>query len=126
MAEDTVRVTEARHGSTVVLNVVGRVDHNSANTFQAAVAPVLARCAAGGDALVIDLAGMDYISSAGLRVFMIMSRECKARQGRIVLAAMQPLVREIFDISKFTLLFEIHASVDAALAALRAAGETGA
>lgn len=126
MAEDTLSVEEARHGSLVVVSVKGRVDHHSANDFQAAVAPALARCATGGDALVIDLAGMDYISSAGLRVFMIMARECKARQGRIVLAAMQPLVREIFDISKFTLLFEIHASVEAALAALRAGGEGGA
>lgn len=90
------------------------------------MAPHLRTCAAGQDALVVDLAALDYISSAGLRVFMIMAREVKAGKGRIVLAAMQPLVREIFDISKFTLLFEIFDSVAAASATLAADAGSGA
>lgn len=107
-----------RHGNMLIASVAGRVDHRTANDFRDAMAPHIAGCTADGDSVVVDLSAMDYISSAGLRVFMIMAREVKGRRGRIVLAAMQPLVREIFDISKFTLLFEIFADVDAARAAL--------
>lgn len=107
----------------LIVSVVGRVDHNTANAFREGIAVHLDRCVAERSVLVVDLAAMEYISSAGLRVFMILSRDAKARHGRIVLAAMQPLVREIFDISKFTLLFEIVDSVAAAVDLVAAAGE---
>lgn len=113
-----MQLTTKRFGRLVIVAVSGRVDHLSANTLRAEIDPVLSACSAAGDALIVDLAGLEYISSAGLRVFMLMSREVKARKGRVALAAMQPVVREIFDISKFTLLFEIFPDVMAAAEAL--------
>jgi anti-sigma B factor antagonist/stage II sporulation protein AA (anti-sigma F factor antagonist) len=47
---------------------------------------------------------------------MLASRQARAQGGTIVVAALQPLVREIFEISKFTLLFRCFASVAEALA----------
>lgn len=65
---------------------------------------------------MLDFSGLDYISSAGLRVLMIAAKEVKPQQGIIAVAAMQPVVREIFDISKFNLVLNCFDSVADALA----------
>jgi anti-sigma B factor antagonist/stage II sporulation protein AA (anti-sigma F factor antagonist) len=65
---------------------------------------------------VLDLGAVDYVSSAGLRVLMLASRQARAQGGTIVIAALQPVVREIFEISKFTLVFPCFATVAEALA----------
>ena len=66
--------------------------------------------------MVLDLAELDYISSAGLRCFMLASRHAKGKGGRIFVAAMQPMVGEIFRISHFNQLFQDFATVREALA----------
>lgn len=65
---------------------------------------------------MLDLSRLSYISSAGLRILMITARRIKAQQGVIAVAAMQPVVREIFDISKFTLVLKCFDTVGEALA----------
>ena len=102
-------------GKVAVLSVRGKIDQLSAEEFHRLLSPHLATCGVDGQALVIDLSGVDYISSAGLRIFMLASREVKPRQGRIALAGLQPVVSEIFEISKFSLLFPIHPRVEDAL-----------
>jgi anti-anti-sigma factor len=105
----------ARQGDALVLSPRGRIDHESAEAFKAALGPHLDACGPGRP-LVLDLSGVDYIASIGLRVLMLASRQSRAQGGTIVVAALQPLVREIFEISKFTLVFRCFASVADALA----------
>jgi len=57
---------------------------------------------------------VDYISSAGLRVLMIASRRAKAQQGVFAIAALQPMVQEVFAISRFNLIVPCYVTVDAA------------
>jgi anti-sigma B factor antagonist/stage II sporulation protein AA (anti-sigma F factor antagonist) len=111
-------LAHARYADTVVVSIAGRVDHASAETLRADLAPHLARCAAGQDHVVLDLAGVDYVSSAGLRVLMLAAKQARAQKGSIALAAVQPLVREILEISKFTLVLTTHPTVRDALAAM--------
>ena len=66
---------------------------------------------------MLDLSGLEYVSSAGLRCFMLASRQAKAQHGRIVVAALQPMVAEIFEISHFNLVFQVFPTVREALAA---------
>lgn len=107
----------ARHyGNTRVLSVSGRIGHDNAEAFRVALEPHLARCSAHGEALVLDLSGLEYISSAGLRVLMLAAREAKRNGGRIAVAALQPVVQEIFEISRFTLVFETFPTVREAVA----------
>ena len=73
-----------------------------------------------GGAIVLDLSGMEYVSSAGLRCFMLASRQAKAQQGKIFVAALQPMVREIFEISHFNLVFRVFPTVREALGAVSA------
>jgi anti-anti-sigma factor len=73
-----------------------------------------------GGAVVLDLSALEYISSAGLRCFMLASREAKAQHGRIFVAALQPMVSEIFTISHFNLVFQVFPTVPDALGAVSA------
>ena len=102
----------------VVAAPVGRIDHASAGEFAAALAPLLEACADGRGSIVLDLGGVEYISSVGLRVLMLAAKQVKPRRGEIVIASLQPVVREIFEISRFTVLFPSFATTREAVAAL--------
>jgi anti-sigma B factor antagonist/stage II sporulation protein AA (anti-sigma F factor antagonist) len=64
--------------------------------------------------ILLDFSGVDYISSAGLRVLMMASRRSKAQKGTFAIAAMQPMVQEVFAISRFNLIVPCYASVESA------------
>ena len=101
-----------------MISAGGRVDHASAEQFKAGLWPFLAACSRDGDKLVLDLSGLEYISSAGLRVLMLAAREVKAQDGTLVVCGLQPVVREIFEISRFNLVLEVFPTLREALAKL--------
>ena len=115
-------VNQARFADVVVLSVSGRVDHATSEELRNTLTAPLSHCGAGQDSLVLDFAGVDYISSAGLRVLMLAAKQATAQKGFLALAAVQPLVREILEISKFTLVLRTEPSVRDAVRAASAAG----
>src|SRR3989442_6402867 len=66
-----MELTPKRYMDTVVLSPMGRIDHSTSEDFKAALAPHMTRCAEGQDRVVLDFAGVEYISSVGLRVLML-------------------------------------------------------
>lgn len=113
-----MEMTTAASGRAIVLSPAGRIDHTHADAFTQALAPYLRDCAGGAAPLVIDFSGVSYISSIGLRALMIAIKQVKAQGGRMVLAALTPVVAEVFRISCFDKLFDIFPSRAEALAAL--------
>ncbi len=109
-------VSTRRFNDVVVARPIGRVDHASADALHNALAPITS---AGSDgALVLDFAHVDYISSVGLRVLMMASKQMRAREQRIAATALQPVVREIFEIARFQHVVELFPTLRDALAAL--------
>jgi anti-sigma B factor antagonist/stage II sporulation protein AA (anti-sigma F factor antagonist) len=98
----------------LIVSVSGRIDHIASEEFTKALEPLLDRCTQDSPALLLDFSGVDYISSAGLRVLMMASRRSKAQQGIFAIAALQPMVQEVFAISRFNLIVPCYVSVDAA------------
>lgn len=113
-----MQVTAVRHADAIVVAVTGRIDYMNAEEFKSALQPHLANCGADGDRVVLDLSRLEYISSAGLRVLMIAAKDVRARKGKLAAVALQPVVREIFEISRFTLVFDVFDSVQDALRAI--------
>ena len=113
-----MEIRHTRFGNVVVFYPVGRIDHATSDEFRKSLDGLIKSETAAGEGLVFDLAGVEYISSAGLRCFMLAAKQAKARGSDLVVAALQPVVREIFEISRFTLVFETFASVRDALAKL--------
>jgi|SRR6185437_7949830 anti-sigma B factor antagonist len=113
-----MNVTLRRYGSAVVLCATGRLDQDSCEAFRAQLVKEVEAAADEGATVVLDLSALEYVSSAGLRAFMLASREAKSRQARIYVASLQPMVAEIFKISHFNLVFQVFATVPDALAAV--------
>ncbi|MEO8103197.1 MAG: STAS domain-containing protein [Betaproteobacteria bacterium] len=107
-------------GNALVITVAGRLDQDNCDSFRRNLAPHLQTAARDALAVVLDLSELEYISSAGLRCFMLAAKETKAHEGRICVAALQPMVDEIFHISRFDLLIPVFADLRAALESVSA------
>jgi anti-sigma B factor antagonist/stage II sporulation protein AA (anti-sigma F factor antagonist) len=86
---------------SVILRPPGRIDLSNAEPFKDSL---LAAIAAAKTAVFLDLSGTEYVSSAGLRSLMIASKTAKPRGVALGVAALQPVVKEIFEISRFDLV----------------------
>lgn len=112
-----MNVSARRFANAVVLQVKGRLDQDTCEAFRSELVREVEGTARDGGAAVLDLSGLEYVSSAGLRCFMMASRQAKAQGGRIFVASMQPMVAEIFSIGHFNLVFQTFPTVREALAA---------
>ena len=108
-------IASRRYGDVVVAAPAGRIDHANAEGLTAALAPLLESDAGTGPALLLDFSRVDYISSVGLRVLMMAAKTLRTQQRKLGVAAPQPLVREIFEISRFNLILDLSPSVRAGL-----------
>jgi anti-anti-sigma factor len=115
-----MNVSSRRFGNAVVLRVEGRLDQDTCGGFTTELMSHVDGAVRESGAIVLDLSGLEYVSSAGLRCFMLASRQAKAHQGRIFVAALQPMVTEIFEISHFNLVFQVFPTVREALGAVSA------
>lgn len=98
----------------LIVSVSGRVDHITSEEFTKSLDPLLDRCTQGHPSILLDFSGVDYISSAGLRVLMMASRRAKAQKGVFAIAALQPMVQEVFAISRFNLIVPCYVSIETA------------
>jgi len=113
-----MQVTPRRFADALVIQVSGRLDQDTCDAFRGELVRHVEASARSGGAVVLDLSGLEYVSSAGLRCFMLASRQAKEQGGRIVVASLQPMVREIFEISHFNLVFQVFPTVAEALGAV--------
>lgn len=103
------------HGDAVVVAPQGRLDRNTASSFEAELVPL---ADAGDRRLIVDFADVAYISSAGLRVLLMAAKKAKAGGVTFVLAGMCTRVQQVMDMSGFATFFTIYATRADALAAL--------
>ena len=115
-----MNVSSRHFANAVVLHVAGRLDQDTCEVFRGDLSKYLETSARDGGAIILDLSALEYVSSAGLRCFMLASRQAKAQSGRIYVAALQPMVSEIFEISHFNLVFRVFPTVREALGAVSA------
>ena len=113
-----MKLTSNTYADTLVIAPAGRLDHDNCDAFRAGLQPHIDSGAREGRGIVLDLSCLEYISSAGLRCFMLAAREARNQGGKVVLAALRPVVAEIFQISRFNLIFDIHPTLRGALAAV--------
>lgn len=92
-----MQIKKNQEGNKLVLAPVGRVDTITAPELEAAVVTD------GIEDLVFDLAQVDYISSAGLRVLLSSQKRMAGKSMKIANA--KPAVKEVFDITGFSDIF---------------------
>lgn len=109
-----VTIRDEQAGSVAVVAIDGRLDGAAAPQLDDHLVSAIGR----GSALVLDLSGLDYVSSAGLRVLLKVAKQAKAAKKHLALAGITSAVKEVFDISGFTAIFAIHSDRAGAVAAV--------
>ena len=109
-----MQIDEQTRGGVLLITAAGRLDSGTAGSLEAVV-PARVQT---HDKIVLSLADVPYVSSAGLRVLLIGAKAARAKGHKLVLAGLAPSVQEVFDISGFSAIFAIEPDVDAALASL--------
>lgn len=102
-----IDVTRQPHYALVTCE--GNLDGQTAPQLQAALAPVLAEHAT----VVLDFSRVPYMSSAGLRVLLLVHRQLAAKQGRAVLVGLSDTLAETMRITGFLQFFETHPALAA-------------
>ena len=99
--DNRMKLYPTYQGKTVILAPQERIDHVNADSFQQALVPFLRLCHPHGQSILLDFSAIPQISSVGLRVLMLAQKQVKAQGGELAIAALQPEVREVFEISRF-------------------------
>ena len=113
-----MRFSHRRFADTLVAAPAGHIDHPNAQRLESALAPLLAEAGASKTPVVLDFAGVEYISSMGLRVLMVAAKQMRAHGARIAVASLSPDVAEIFAIARFGHVVDVFASTRDALQAV--------
>ena len=99
-----MNLTKEKINNYSVLNIEGRIDTINSAAFEAEIERIYS---SGEKDIILNCRGMKYISSSGLRIFLIAQKKATALKGKLHLCDMQPSIREIFVISGFSTLFRI-------------------
>ena len=105
-----ITATTINQGTKVTID--GRIDTTNYNEFENAVNQLFEE---GVKAIYLDCSALSYISSSGLRVFLTVQKKMMTTGGKFLLYAMQPTIKEIFDISGFSSIFSIYENEEIAL-----------
>ena len=103
------------HGHTTIVTAEGRLDFGAAAAFQTELEKLLTPAGVPG-ALLVDCTALDYVSSAGLRAFLLAARAAQRSGSSFALCALRPAVREVFELSGFSRILTVHADRAAAQA----------
>jgi anti-anti-sigma factor len=107
-----MHITKERIGNYSVVNITGRIDTNHSSALEDEVSQLFV---SGEKNLIFNCSGVNYISSSGLRVFLVAQKKVLSVNGKLFLCNMQPAIQEIFRISGFSNLFRIFDSLAEAL-----------
>ncbi|MDD2539043.1 MAG: STAS domain-containing protein [Bacteroidales bacterium] len=87
-----------------VISINGRMDTGNTAIFEEAIAPVLK---SDTKELIIDGTGLEYISSSGLRQFLVLQKNIKEKGGSLTVKSLRAEIKDIFDLTGFTNIFTI-------------------
>lgn len=105
-------IAEEAHDQTLVLVLSGRLDASTCAELGARIDLLVAT---GSTRLLIDCDALTHVTSVGLRVLLVAAKKTKAAGGWLACCRLQPMVREVFELSRFGSVMAIHADRAAAL-----------
>ncbi|BDZ67984.1 STAS domain-containing protein [Methanobacterium ferruginis] len=108
-----MNITEESVNKVEIICLKGRLDAYNSNLLENKFNELID---SGKLNMVVDLAGVDYISSSGLRVMLSSLKKLNKLGGNLKLSSLQPYVQEVFEIAGFTQLFAIYDKKEEAMA----------
>ncbi|MBU8902299.1 MAG: STAS domain-containing protein [Victivallales bacterium] len=111
-----MNITQTDKDGVIQLSISGRLDAVSAVEADNNFSTILDT---GNKNLLFNLTALNYISSAGLRVLLVVAKRIQQDGGKVVLCSLSDNVKEVFEISGFSSIFSIFESRDEALKSLK-------
>ena len=106
-------LTTERDGDVVIATAAGRLDGIAAPAFQETLENAIRET---DRALILDMEGTDYISSAGLRAILLVGKSLARNRGKLIAHGLSAGVREVFTVSGFDRMIPIADDREAARA----------
>ena len=107
-----MQIHETRQAEALILVVQGQLDTVSAPQFEARLLGVIGK---GEQRLCVDCGSLSYVNSAGLKAFLVAAKELETTGGKMVLCALPPGVRTVFDMIGFSQIMTLLPSREEAL-----------
>lgn len=98
------------------IQLIGRLDSSNASELEA-VLPDRVSC---NDKVLLDCSQLEFISSAGLRIVLMVAKMAKQREGHFALCSMNENIHSVFDASGFLRILTVYPDHDSALSSMRA------
>lgn len=108
-----MNITIFEEQNVTIVAIEGRLDTTNYETLEKRIRPLIE---GGKKAIALDCSKLQYVSSSGLRIFLITQKLIKAQGGSLVVFGLQENVHEVFSISGFVSIFELAEDKTAALA----------
>ncbi len=102
-----MEVRTTREEGALIAEVDGRIDGVTAREFEDTMKSAIS---AERAAVIIDLEGVSYISSAGLRAFLLIAKNLGKRDVKFSLCSLAEPIQEVFDIAGFNRIIKIHST----------------
>jgi anti-anti-sigma factor len=112
-----MNIQQTERDGVTILAPSGRIDTTTSGAVEQAVKHAVD---IGARLLVIDFSGTEYISSAGLRVFLMLAKRMRDLRGRLILCGMPEPVVQVFRLAGFMALFQVEKSLEDAMARIGA------
>lgn len=106
---------EIKHSESqmaVILTLIGRLDTLTSPDLDTLIKQLIAQ---NKHKFILDFTQLDYISSSGLRVLLMLQKQLKGLGGKSILVNLTPDIKHIFDISGFSVIFSFSSSIEDAL-----------
>lgn len=105
-----MEITEKKADGYTVIGIVGRLDTTNYSLLEKKLMELID---SGDTRLLVNLSRMDYVSSSGLRILLMALKRVTMAKGKFALCSLQENIKEIFEISGFTNIFEIYPDEEA-------------
>ena len=106
-----MKVDFKTQNNILIIAVNGSIDSNTAPEIQQKVLDASAE----SKNVIIDLSEVDFVSSAGLRVILMIYRQIKSKDGKVVLVGVSEEIRDVMTVTGFANFFEMVDSIENAL-----------
>ena len=117
-----MQIKEDKQGEILIVTVSEHLDTATASIFESRLLGLVDR---GERQIVVDCGTLDYVNSAGLKVFLLAAKRLEPLGGKLVLCALAPSVLMIFEMIGFTRIMKIVPTREEALRVLRGDGGGG-
>ena len=111
-----MQIKEEKKGEVLILQISEHLDTSTSGVFESRLLGLIER---GERKIVVDCGALEYVNSAGLKVFLLAAKRLEPLGGKLVLCALAPSVLMIFEMIGFTRIMKIVPTLEEAIRVLK-------